>query len=63
MKIGGIEIPCKYVCKHCIEEVESRGEKILKGGIIWTLYDENGNRPHCDLCDEDEDELVECIFV
>jgi hypothetical protein len=62
MKIGGIDIPCKYVCKRCIQKLEDRKAKFLKGSIVWTLYDDNGNRMHCDLCDADENELIECII-
>lgn len=45
-----MEVAC---CRYCLEEVRSRGERILEGECI--------GEGRCDWCDE-VDDLVECLW-
>ena len=46
------------LCSWCINGIRSHGEKIYVGDPI----DDYENNPECEWCNEDIDELFECVF-
>lgn len=43
------------LCRYCIEELQSRGEDIVVGGIICEMEEAEEEGAVCDLCEEYDD--------
>lgn len=55
------------LCKHCIDAIKSRGEKIYVGSLVERDIEMIGkdrcisDGMKCEWCDEEDDELYECL--
>ena len=48
------------LCSWCINGFRSHGEEVYVGSEID--YDEYDGNAKCEFCEEDDDELYECII-
>ena len=51
----------RYFCEHCIEELKSRGEKVLVGDQVYTIEEAEEEQKACEWCGE-YDDLYECLM-
>lgn len=48
------------LCEYCIEELRSRGEKVLVGDRVYRLEESEEENKPCEWCGE-YDDLFECV--